>query len=68
VVKLTAGNYVVSDWRGEIFHIKDGVATSLYDTKENNLQTADIGIIPNEDIILIPTFFGNGVKAYKLTE
>ena len=68
VVKLTTGNYVVSDWRGEIFHIKDGVATSLYDTKENNLQTADIGIIPNEDIILIPTFFGNGVKAYKLTE
>lgn len=68
VVQLTSDNYVVSDWRGEIFHIKEGVATSIYNTLDQNLQTADIGIIPNEDIILIPTFFGNGVKAYKLTE
>lgn len=68
VVQLTSDNYVVSDWRGEIFHIKEGVATSIYNTIDQNLQTADIGIIPNEDIILIPTFFGNGVKAYKLTE
>ena len=68
VVKLTTGNYVVSDWRGEIFHINKGKATSVYNTIEQNLQTADIGIIPNEDVILIPTFFGNGVKAYKLTE
>ena len=69
LVKLTTGNYVVSDWRGEIFLIKKGEqTTSLYNTIEQNLQTADIGIIPNEDIILIPTFFGNGVKAYKVTE
>lgn len=68
LVKLNSGNYVVSDWRGEIFHIKEGIATSLYNTIDKNLQTADIGIIPGENIILIPTFFGNGVKAYKVTE
>lgn len=68
LVKLTSGNYVVSDWRGEIFYVQDGVVTSLYNTIDQNLQTADIGIIPGKDIVLIPTFFGNGVKAYKLTE
>ena len=68
LVKLTSGNYVVSDWRGEIFHIKSGQGTSLYNTIDQNLQTADIGIIPGEDVVLIPTFFGNGVKAYKVTE
>ena len=68
LVKLNSGNYVVSDWRGEIFHVAGNKATSLYNTKDQNLQTADIGIIPGEDIILIPTFFGNGVKAYKVTE
>lgn len=68
LIKLTSGNYVVSDWRGEIFYVQDGVVTSLYNTIDQNLQTADIGIIPGKDIVLIPTFFGNGVKAYKLTE
>lgn len=66
VVKLTTGNYVVSDWVGEIFLIDNNKAISIYNTKDENLQTADIGIITNEDVILIPTFFGNSVKAYKL--
>ncbi len=69
VVKTKSGSYVVSDWRGEIFHIKDSITTSLYNVVTNkNLQTADIGSIPNDNVILVPTFFGNGVKAYKLTE
>jgi len=69
VVKLTSGNYVVSDWLGEIHYIKDGKTTSLLNTIENkNLQTADIGSIVNKNIILVPTFFGNSVKAYKLKE
>lgn len=69
VVRLKSGNYVVSDWRGEIFHITDNKTTSIYNTVDNkNSQTADIGSIPNKNIILVPTFFGNGVKAYKLKE
>lgn len=69
IVKLNSGNYVVSDWLGEVFYIKNGKATSMLNTIENkNLQTADIGSIPNKNIILVPTFFGNSVKAYKLKE
>ena len=69
VVKLNSGNYVVSDWRGEIFKTKDHKATSVFNTLEDKkAQTADIGIIDGKDIILVPTFFGNKVKAFKLTE
>ena len=69
VVQLNSGNYVVSDWRGEIFYIKDGVKTSLYNSVDNKkLQTADIGNIPGKKTILVPTFFGNSVKAYKVNE
>ncbi len=70
VVRLNSGNYVVSDWLGEIFHVdRSGETTSLLNTKENKKsQTADIGSIPNKKIILVPTFFGNSVKAFKLNE
>lgn len=69
IVKTKSGNYLVSDWLGEIFHIKDTITTSLLNTIDNKkLQTADIGNIPNKNIILVPTFFGNSVKAYKLSE
>ena len=68
VVKLNSGKYVVSDWRGEIFYINEGTGVSLYNTIDKNLQTADIGIIQDDNIILIPTFFGDGVKAYKVIE
>jgi len=68
VVKLNSGKYVVSDWRGEIFYINEGTGVSLYNTIDKNLQTADIGIIQDDNIILIPTFFGDGVKAYRVVE
>ncbi len=70
VVKMPSGSYLVSDWRGEI-HLLDGKgsATSLLNTiTDKKAQTADIGSIPNENIILVPTFFGNSVKAFKLVE
>jgi len=69
VVKLKSGSFIVSDWRGEIFHIRDSTTTSLLNVIDNKkLQTADIGNIPKKNIILVPTFFGNSVKAYKLNE
>jgi hypothetical protein len=37
----------------------------LLDTNESS-QTADIGYIPEENLVLVPTFFSNKVVAYKL--
>ena len=61
-----SGDYVMSNWGGEIFFVKDGNSTLLLDTKEQKKQTADIGIIKYQNIILVPTFFDNRVVAYKL--
>jgi hypothetical protein len=38
----------------------------MLDTKEIESNTADIGFIPGENIVLVPTFFKNKVAAYKL--
>lgn len=65
---LNSGSYIVSDWTGEVFLVKNGELTSLLSTKENNIQTADIGIIKDENIVLIPTFFNNKLVAYKVNE
>lgn len=69
VEKLNSGNYIVSDWRGEIHFIRNNTPTSLFNTLEDQkAQTADIGLIADKNIILVPTFFGNRVKAFKITE
>lgn len=65
---MNSGNYLVSDWTGELFLINKGELTSLLSTKENNIQTADIGLIKGENIVLIPTFFNNKLVAYKVNE
>lgn len=65
---MKSGNYLVSDWSGELFLIQNNKPISILSTKENNIQTADIGIIKEENIVLIPTFFDNKVMAYKVNE
>jgi len=66
IVKTSSGAYVVSDWNGEIFLIEDQKVNSLFSSKAEGVQTADIGMIEGENIVLVPTFFGNQVVAYQL--
>lgn len=69
IVAIKTG-YLVSTWPGEIYFVETrlpiAAATKILDTKEEKLNTADIGIIPEEDILIVPTFFGNKVVAYKI--
>ena len=59
--------WIVSNWAGEVFYIDDkGQVTEILDTQEAKLNTADIEVIESMDLLLIPTFFGNKVVAYKL--
>ena len=60
--------WIVSNWNGEIYHIdKDGKVTKLLDTKADKINSADIEVIEEQDLLLVPTFFGNKVVAYKLS-
>jgi len=65
-IEVTAsGSYLVSNWGGEIFEMKGTAATLLFSSVEEKKQTADIGIIKKDNIVLVPTFFDNRVVAYK---
>ncbi|MFI1771912.1 hypothetical protein [Thalassobellus citreus] len=68
IERMNSGSYLVSNWKGEVFLVKNGKLTSLLSTKENNIETADIGIIKDENTLLIPTFFNNKLVAYKVNE
>jgi len=56
-----------SSWLGEVYYIDAaGKITKVLDTKEVKLNTADIEIIENKNVLLVPTFFGNSVTAYSI--
>lgn len=63
---LGKDKFIFSNWGGKIFVSEKGKATKLLDTSAEKLNTADIDYVPDEKIVLVPTFFGNNVDAYKL--
>ncbi len=66
-VERYKNGWIVSNWAGEVYYIDDkGSVTEILDTQEAKLNTADIEVIESMDLLLIPTFFGNKVIAYKL--
>ncbi len=66
IEEVSPGEYLVSCWAGEIYHVKDGQATKLLDTKDAKSNTADIGYDAAKKIVYVPTFFKNSVVAYQL--
>ena len=66
LILLEKDVYLLSRWVGELWILKDGEASMLLDTEEQ-IQTADIGYIPEEHLILVPRFFSNKVTAYRLS-
>ena len=59
--------WLVSDWNGAIFYIgSDGDVMEILNSVEAKLNTADIEVIEDKNLLLIPTFFGNMVSAYEL--
>jgi sugar lactone lactonase YvrE len=69
IVPINEG-YLLSAFQGEIYFAdknKGNIpAVKLLDTRANKLNAADMSFIPNENILLVPTFYGNTVVAYKL--
>ncbi|MEO9964365.1 MAG: hypothetical protein ABJF11_01170 [Reichenbachiella sp.] len=60
-------NYLVSNWNGEVHFVDNQGNTSLLlDTKSKGKNAADICFIQSENLLLVPTFFGNTVAAYEV--
>ncbi|TCK80606.1 YncE family protein [Albibacterium bauzanense] len=66
LVILNDSTFVASRWAGEIYLIKGDKATLLVDTKAEKSNTADIGFIADQNLVIVPTFMKNEVAAYKL--
>ncbi len=62
------GTFLVSSWNGMV-HLVDPVSGEkqlLLDTTKEEIGAADIEYIPEKNLLLVPTFFKNGVTAYEL--
>ncbi len=64
--KMKDGNFIYSNWPGRIFVTKGTESIKLLDTVDKK-NSADIDWVQDKNLVLVPTFFGNGIEAYKLT-
>ena len=61
------GNYLVSHWEGQLYRISpDGRVVELLDALPEGWNTADFEYLPDEGLILIPTFLDNRVRAVRI--
>jgi len=61
--------WLVANWNGALSYIgSDGDVMEILNSEEAKLNTADIEVIEEKNLLLIPTFFGNMVSAYELTK
>jgi sugar lactone lactonase YvrE len=62
-----AGNYLVSWWEGQVFVISpSGKIVEVLDDLPAGLNTADFEYVPERHLLIVPTFLGNSVVAYRL--
>jgi DNA-binding beta-propeller fold protein YncE len=66
LIPLGGNKYVISDWSGRILIADFDTKIVLQNTTNQDIQAADLGYIPDEKLVLIPTFFNNRVVARRL--
>ncbi len=67
--KLDAERFIISDWQGKVQIVSvNNDPIELFNTTGKGYNAADIGCFPQNKIVLVPTFFGNTVAAYKIVE
>jgi hypothetical protein len=66
-IKKYKDGYIISNWNGEVYHLTaDWKKTKILDTQRAKLNAADIEVVESKNLLLVPTFFGNKVMAYKI--
>jgi sugar lactone lactonase YvrE len=65
LVQDKAGNFIVSDWMaGKVYKVApNGAASQLF---EGFKGSADLGYVPESDMLLVPRMMENVVSAYRL--
>jgi sugar lactone lactonase YvrE len=61
------GNYIVSKWDGQVYTVSpDGDVVEILDIMPEGLNAADFEYLPEQNLLVIPTFLGNKVVAYRI--
>lgn len=61
------GHYLVSHWEGKVYRVSPtGTVVELLDTTQAGLNCADFEFIKDDNLLVIPTFMGNKLVAYRL--
>ncbi len=69
LIRLGNGDFVISHWQGKTEYVKkNGKMVTLLDTGAQKMNAADLGFIPAQSLILVPTFFDHRVVAYRLKQ
>ncbi len=67
IENIQGKEFIVSCWGGVIYYVKaDGSKEKLLDTREQKINSADIGYDSKTRTLYVPTFFKNSVVAYQL--
>lgn len=60
-------NFIFSDWSGKVSMVAiNGTPEVLFNTTGESINAADIFVMREENILLVPTFFNNRVVAYRI--
>jgi hypothetical protein len=68
VMQISKSEYLISCWPGEVYYINDTLVEKILDTKAAKLNAADAWYVDTENLLIIPTFFGNSVMAYTIVK
>lgn len=67
IENVTGKDFIVSCWSGVMYYLKaDGTKEKLLDTREQKINSADIGYDAVHRIVYVPTFWKNSIVAYNL--
>lgn len=68
IVLVGKNKIMTSDWKGNVQLIIPGKSIEkILDTTPIKVNAADLGFIPSQNILLVPTFTNNKIIAYKLS-
>jgi len=63
------GGYLLSSWNGMVHYLdKDWQNYTILDLRSDSVNSADIEYIADKNLLLVPTFFKNTVRAYELNK
>jgi len=67
IENVAGKDFIVSCWSGSIWYINgNGDKQHLLDTRDQNINSADISFDAKNRIVYVPTFWKNSVVAYQL--